>query len=1168
MQHFYRLSILLLTIFSCAKNNTPASDKLAEKAEPYDLFAFQRSFPDRDFDWKGWRKAVETARQSAAANERGAAGCSGNSVNWTLQGPANVAGRVNTLAVKPDDEDTVLAGFSAGGIFKTTDGGVNWHPVFDNAPELSIGDIVFDPADPNIVYAGTGDPNMPSTVFNGDGIFKSTDAGETWQHLGLAQQGIISKIQIDPTNPQIIYVATMGNPYLRDNERGIYKSTDGGQTWTQSLFVSNQAGASDLIINPVNPQILYASFWDRIRNNQESVLHGPHARVYKTTNGGQTWTQLGGGLPTGVMGRTGLAMSEQNPDKLYVVYIDSLATPGGLFKTVNGGDTWTSVNIDALENKCANFGWYFGKIKLSPTNDEEIYFHAIIMWRKAAGSNTWLTASGGHADSHDLAFTPSGRRYWANDGGVYRNDPGQQFWTKCKNLPTTQFYRTNFNLHFPNTYYAGAQDNGIQKGNGTDINNWISVYPADGFRSAFHPTDPNTFWVEVQNGTIHKTTDGGTSWQFGQTCFGTDDRCNWDAPFFLSPHHPEKLFAATYRVYISSNGTTWSAISDDLTDGIIYGARFHNISCLNESPILPDKLVAGTSDGNVWRRDPTGGWVKISTGLPDRYVTSVHCSPSFTNRIFTTHSGYRDNEYIPHIHRSDNNGQTWTDISSNLPPIPVNDLLVWPGHADSVLFAATDAGVYFSTSSGNSWARLGGNMPFIPVFDLEQNPVRKELVAATYARGIWTMPFDSVFVQQNPVTVSVDGQVATETSTGVANVSLGGQTTGANGIFSINGLPGCQPYTLSPYRNDAPLNGVSTWDLVLISKHILNLEPLNSPYKLIAADANKSNSVTTFDIVTIRRIILGIDTAFTSNTSWRFVPTDFQFPNLANPFQTPFPETLDVQLQTLPLGGLDFTAIKVGDVNNSATPSLTAQTEERTAGEWPIFLQNTDFEKNKNVTAVFSGAMANTAGVQFTTQFDAQKLVFEKIEPLLPGLSDANFGTNRSADGLLTVSFENPSALSSDESKSSSGLKQQPLFRIIFRAKTAGNLAKNIWLANWPTPALAFQPDGTTWKPVLKMGIEQSAPNTSVRAWPNPFGRGGVWLQIPSEAVTDSHPVATFITVQIIDAQGKVIFQKQLSKSETEQPLFFPADVFPEKGVYFYKIGKEKNRVGKLVFAP
>ncbi len=212
----------------------------------------------------------------------------------------------------------------------------------------------------------------------------------------------------------------------------------------------------------------------------------------------------------------------------------------------------------------------------------------------------------------------------------------------------------------------------------------------------------------------------------------------------MSPHNPDKFYGATYRVYFSSNGTSWGAISNDLTDGIVFEPRFHTISALDESPVLADKLLAGTSDGNVWRREPTGNWINITAGLPDRYVTSVHASPTLPNRIFTTHSGFRDNENIPHVHRSDNNGQTWTDISGDLPQLPVNDLLILPGHADTVLFAATDAGVYFTRNGGGSWARLGANMPFIPVFDLEQNITRNELVAATFARGIWTFPIDSL----------------------------------------------------------------------------------------------------------------------------------------------------------------------------------------------------------------------------------------------------------------------------------------------------------------------------------------------------------------------------------------------------------------------------------------
>ena len=302
--------VILFLSGACQKK---VSDALATKAAPHDLFLIQRSYPDRDFDAQGWQKAMRRARQTEAVQERDNS-CSGTLADWTLQGPANIAGRVNTLAVKPDQEQTLLAGFSGGGIFKTTDAGVNWRPVFDENPELSISDITFDPSNPNVVYAGTGDANMPAYVFNGEGIYKSINAGETWQYLGLQQAGIISKIIVHPAQPQVLYAATMGNPYVRTNERGIYKSTDGGQNWQNILFISNQAGASDLEMDPSNPQVLYASFWDRIRNNSESIIFGDHARIYKTTDGGANWNMLSSGLPAGKMGRTALVISEQNPE--------------------------------------------------------------------------------------------------------------------------------------------------------------------------------------------------------------------------------------------------------------------------------------------------------------------------------------------------------------------------------------------------------------------------------------------------------------------------------------------------------------------------------------------------------------------------------------------------------------------------------------------------------------------------------------------------------------------------------------------------------------------------------------------------------------------------------------------------------------------------------------
>ena len=1148
MSRFYPITTLLalLCCFSCRHHDLASPNSLDRKAAPYDFFSQQRSWPDRDFDWKGWRKTLARVRQAETLQNRDN-GCNGQTSNWTSQGPSNIAGRVNALAVKPNDENTLLAGFATGGIFKSTDGAVTWQPVFDDNIDLAIGSLVFSAIDPDVVYAGTGDANMPSMLFNGNGIYKSTDAGETWSYLGLGEDGIVSKIVLHPTDAQVLFAATMGNPYVRDEARGVYRSTDGGQNWQRVLMVSNQAGASDLVINPANPQILYASFWDRIRNNQESVIYGSHARVYKSTDGGSTWTQLGGGLPTGVMGRTGLAISTQNPDKVYAVYIDSLSRPGGLYKTVDGGQNWTALNIGALHDACADFGWYFGKIELNPTNDEEVYFHGILLWRKAANSTAWLVASGGHSDSHDLVFTPSGRRYWANDGGVYRNNPGSMTWTKSKNLPATQLYRTDYNPHDPHNYYAGSQDNGILKGSGANANNWQALFPADGFHCAFHPTNASLFWIEIQNGAIHRTEDGGANFIQGQPCLGSADRCNWNTPFFLSRHSADRLYAGTYRAYASANGSGWGPISGDLTDGNIYGARFHTISCLDESPVQAEKLLVGTTDGNVWRREPAGAWANLTGNLPNRYVTSVHGSPTLPQRLYVTHSGFRDDEDIPHLHRTDNNGGAWTDISGDLPQVPVNDLWIWPNHADSVLVAATDAGVYFSRNSGSHWARLGANMPYVPTFELELNPVRQELIAATFGRGIYTFPLDSLLSQAAAVTVSLAGTVQNELGQGVASVRVSSQppvSTAASGIFGIPGVPGCEPFTLQPYRNDQPLNGVSTFDLVLISNHILGLQAITSPYKLIAADANHNNSITTIDIVTLRRLILGIDTALASNTSWRFVPTSYTFPNASNPFQAPFPETLALNIQTAPLSGLDFRAVKVGDISGNANPGLLMALEDRSAGTWTLQVGDRAFRRGESVEMTVWADLQLTVAAQLTLRIDPQKLILERIEPLLAGLTPANFGAPRGPAGTLTCSFENTGRAHG----------QQALFRLRLRAVGDGRLSAACTVEDAPTPALAFRPDGTALQPVLAFMPTDDVVNV-VQAWPNPFGGTGVWLRLPGDGP---------FSLQVFDGQGKVIIDRKIAAGEN--PVRLESGAFSGAGVYFYRVASGTQRwSGRLV---
>ncbi len=1159
MAKIYVLPFLILCaatfLTTCTFEENEAAEGAAGKFEPYDNFTFQRTYPDKEFDWAGWQTTLSRLQTSTNAESRGPNGCAGNVTPWTLQGPANVAGRANTVAVKPDDSNTALAGFAGGGIFKTTDGGTTWRAVFDDHPNLAIGDITYDPSNYNVVYAGTGDPNIPTVVFNGNGLFKSTDGGETWFSIGLTQVGVMSKVVVHPTNPQILLVASMGNPLVRNGERGIYKTIDGGQTWQHTLFVTNQAGASDLQMSMVNPSIVYASFWDRIRSNEESIAYGNGARVYKSSDGGTTWTQLTTGLPTGTNSRTGLALSATDPNKLYVLFVDTLFRPGGLFKTVDGGTTFTPMNINAIMDAGGDFNWYFGKIRLNPANDEDLYFLAILLYRKMPNSNAWLVAAGGHADSHDLAFAPSGRRYWTNDGGVYRNEPNSNAWTKSKNLPTTQLYHTSYNPHFPDTYYVGAQDNGIQKGNAAGINNWVSIFPADGFRCAFHPTDPNMFWIEIQNGAIHTTLDGGQTWQQRPEALGTTDRTNWDTPYFISKFPPYTLYGGTYRVYASPDGAGWGIISGDLTDGIIFGPRFHTMACINESPILAQKLYAGTSDGNVWRREPTGSWVNITGNLPTRYVTSVAGSPTSVNRLFVSHSGFRYDEYIPHIHRSDNNGATWIDISGDLPPVPVSDLLVLPDQNDQVIFAGTDAGVYFTKDGGTHWERLGSGIPFVPVFDLEQNVARKQLVAATFGRGVYTFPLDSIFAQQSGSVVSLRGKVQTETGSEVSFVRVSGAgtpvTTAANGDFAFGNVGGCQSYTLTPTRTDNFINGVSTFDLVLLSKHILGIEALNSPYKMIAADANKSNTLTTYDIVQLRKVVLGVDTAVAGNTSWRFVPSNFTFPNPTNPFQTVFPEARAVDVQMSSLANLNFTAIKIGDLNANVVPGFNGNLPvDRTEAIWPVTVQNIDCWRSAPVQAVFSANLQAISGAQFSVQFDPDQLVFEKIEPLLPGLTADNFGVNRQRTGVLTVSFENKALLQT--SHSSFQNDEQRLFVVHFRARTNGSLEQMLRLADAPTTACAYAVNGVPKLPVLTFatGVVADA-ITAPRVWPNPFGAAGVWLEMPDRDAGKD--------IQVFDTQGKVVFSQPNVLAST---LFLPGDIFPAAGVYFCRIG---DRVVRLV---
>jgi hypothetical protein len=564
-----------------------------------------------------------------------------------------------------------------------------------------------------------------------------------------------------------------------------------------------------------------------------------------------------------------------------------------------------------------------------------------------------------------------------------------------------------------------------------------------------------------------------------------------------------------------------------------------------ESPVQAEKLMAGTSDGNVWRREPAGNWMNLTGNLPDRFVTSVQLSPTLSQRLYVTHSGFRNDEYIPHVHRSDNNGATWTDISSDLPQMPVNDLLVLPNHADSVLIVATDAGVYLSKNSGAKWVRLGGNMPVIPVFDVELNPVRKELVAGTFARGIWTIPIDSILAQQPAVVLQLSGNITTEAGAGVSQVHVGNAVSEASGNFQLT-APGCAPFMVTPVSNDNLLNGLTTYDLVLISKHILGIEALGSPFRMIAADANRSNSITTFDIVALRKLILGIDTVLIGNTSWRFVPKSHVFSNPNNPFVGIIPQEIEAQLQGSPMAGLNFTAVKVGDVNNSVQPNAVGPVSDRTVGQYPLRVQDLSFKAQETLEVPFGSSAEALAALQFTIQFDTTRLQFIAVESMMQDISADNFGINRIQQGLLSISLGDQQGIRAETG----------LFKVIFRVKRSGQLQQALKLGSFPTPALAFRTDGSALLPGLWGGS-----SSNITVTPNPFGKAGTVLTLETtgaEGETGGH------LLEIFDLNGKVLLARTASSG---QQVFIESSVFPQAGVYFWRL-RSSGRSGKLVFTP
>jgi photosystem II stability/assembly factor-like uncharacterized protein len=744
-------------------------------------------------------------------------------LRWRNIGPANMSGRIVDVEGIPSPSRTFYVATAAGGIWKTTNAGTTFQLVFgDNQPVVSMGDIAIAPSDTNIVWAGSGEPNSRNSISPGGGIFKSTDGGRTWRLMGLEKTQAIGRVVVHPTNPNIVYVAALGAPWNSNPERGLYKTTDGGATWTLSKFVSDKAGFVDVEMHPTNPDILYATSWERQRGAYYLQSGGPGSAMWKTTDGGATWTEMkGGGLPETMKGRMEFAIAKSNPQIMYAM-IEADTTPNprpaagaarqtrpsGLYRSSDAGATWTRVASRNVRP------FYYSQVRVDTRDPERVYFTSTPHLFSPDGGKTVRSFSQGlHVDTHAHWIDPNDPNYQVvgNDGGIGVTWDRGGNWIFPNSFPIGQFYNISYDMGVPYRVCGGLQDNGSWCGpsrrRGVITNaHWYNVGGGDGFGTQQDQTNPSIVLATSQGGNMQRrnistgeqrglakpqwraqylkwqdsilmvrgdTTKPETREQRTRIAAfranATRDsldlqlRWNWNTPYLLSPHNQQVFYAGANRVMKSvKQGDEMYPISPDLTTmdtmrirvstratggitpDITQAETYSTIVSLNESPIRPGLLFAGTDDGNVWlTRNDGGNWENLTGRFPgvpkNTYVSRIEPSHFDVATFYITFDNHRNGDYAPYVYVSNDFGKSFRSISNNLPSGGVNYVHVIredPTNPD-LLFVGTDIGAYVSTDRGASWRKFMSGLPTVPVNDLKIHPRDNELIAGTHGRSIW-----------------------------------------------------------------------------------------------------------------------------------------------------------------------------------------------------------------------------------------------------------------------------------------------------------------------------------------------------------------------------------------------------------------------------------------------
>ncbi len=746
---------------------------------PNDWFHLQRALPYDEIPIGAHRRALDQAvalRAEGAAGDPAEAGKAASAA-WSLAGPTNIGGRVTAIAAHASATSTIFIGAAEGGVWKSTDTGATWAPIFDGVGSQSIGALAIAPQSAARLYVGTGEANSSGDSYDGDGVYVTDDGGANWQSLGLAETRHIGRIALDPTDSSRIYVAAAGALFSKDANRGVYRSTDGGATWEQTLFVSDSTSGIDVLVEPGAPANVYAAMWERLRRPQNRKVGGVTSGVYKSTDFGATWALLGGGLPASgpTVGRIGLSASVSSPGTLVAYYCDHPGNFMGLYRTTNSGASWVRMNDGALASITGGFGWYFGQVRIDPTNASRIFVLGVSLYRTTNTGSSWSSVGGAtHVDHHDIWIDPGNntRVVDGDDGGVYLSTNGGSAWQKSPILPITQFYAITVDAQNLLHRLGGTQDNGTPRTSTGALGDWDDIYFGDGFYCIVDPTNSNIIYAEYQYGGLGKSIDGGIFFDDATVGIDPSDRANWSTPVVMDPKDSNVLYYGTQRVWRTTDGTvSWNPVSADLTEGDDPGNLvFGTITTIAVAPSNQSVLYVGTDDGNVWVTQNLGGsWTNVNGTLPDRWVTRVAVDPTDAAVAYVTISGYRNDEYVPHVFRTTDFGASWSDISGNLPEAPVNALIVDPDDA-ATLYVGTDVGVFVSFDTGANWAPLGlSGLPPVVVSDLALHVATRTLLAGTHGRSMYEIALPS-----GPT--GVEPPAPPPSGSGAAVVALGAPT--------------------------------------------------------------------------------------------------------------------------------------------------------------------------------------------------------------------------------------------------------------------------------------------------------------------------------------------------------------------------------------------------------